>query len=134
MASFDANALAKITGAECHIAPMANNTTMPQNASTPTYFSSHMARREPVFLVLAPVLSTDHPTPASLRASSFAVPKDTSAVDMTLTVEAADQLKKDRRSSSVSSNGTFRRRILKLGPVHDGGEPGVSDYVELDEE
>jgi len=134
MASFDAGALAEITGADCHIAPMANTTSTSQNTSTPTHFASHMARREPVFLVLAPVLSTDHPTPASSRASSFAMPKDTSAVDMTLTVEAADQLKKDRRSSSVSSSGGFRRRVLKLGPVHGGGEPGVSDYVELEEE
>lgn len=97
------------------------------------------------FLILAPILSSDYPSQPSSRASSVnsttapapalaaAGLLSTSAIDDSVPADAAEQVKKDRRSSSVSSTGAFRRRILKLGPVHNGGEPGVSDYVELDE-
>jgi len=40
---------------------------------------------------------------------------------------------KERRSSSMSSNSSARRRFLKLGPVHGGDQP-QQDFVEVDEE
>jgi len=53
---------------------------------------------------------------------------------MTESAEPSEHIKKDRRSSSTSSYGAFRLRFLKLGPVHNGGDPGVSDYVDIEEE
>jgi len=130
--SNDAGSMAKVTGAKSH-ASSPSATTIPDATSQ---YSG--------FLILAPVLSNNYASASSSRASSVnstsapapnlarAPLPSTSAIDDSTPADLAEQIKKDRRSSSVSSNGTFRRRILKLGPVH-GGESGVSDYVEFDE-
>ncbi len=46
--------------------------------------------------------------------------------------EIAAALKTTRSSSTstVSSEGLGRNRFLKLGPVHWGGTPGVSDWAD----
>ncbi|KIW08986.1 uncharacterized protein PV09_00889 [Verruconis gallopava] len=123
MASIDASILSEITGTDSHIAPPTSpvQTTMVQ---TPIQAS---ARRDSGFLVLAPVLSTDYPIPLS-----SATAPSTSAVEVPAT--EAEPMKKERRSSSVSSgDGLFKRKILRLGPIH-GGDRSGSDFVELDEE
>lgn len=147
MSSFDAaGVLSQVTGAECHIAAFDKSIDIP---SVVTQTPGKLPR--PLFpnggfLILAPTLSSDYPSQNSSRASSVgsttaappalstAALPSTSAIDDSAPADATEQVKKDRRSSSVSSTGVFRRRILKLIPVHNGGEPGVSDYVELDEE
>jgi len=98
-----------------------------------------------VFLELAPVLSTSYPAQPSSRTSStassvppkfdpslLAVEPATSAVDLSAPAEASDQTHKDRRSSSVSSTSSARQRFLKLGPVHFGGDPLESDWVDAE--
>jgi hypothetical protein len=146
MATYDAaGVLAQVTGTECHIAAYdkkVDNHTI----STTTGKLPRPSFPNSGFLILAPVLSTDYPSQPSSRASSVnsiiapapaissSAITSTSAIDESAPADPAEQLKKARRSSSVSSTGAFRRRILKLGPVHNGGELGVSDYVELNEE
>jgi len=129
MAEFDSSiqtVLAEITGTESHIAPISTvtNTTPKMVEST----AQANFRRDSVFLVLAPVLSTDYPASAPTSTTS------TPSIESVAPVPVVIPVKKDRRSSSVSSSDAlFKRRILKLGPVH-GGQDGGSDYVELDEE
>jgi len=144
MASYDAGVLAEITGAECHVAAYDKKVDVP-SVVTQTPRPTRPMFPEGGFLILAPTLSTDYPSQPSSRASSIgsttaAAPAlaaaplpSTSAIDDSAPADAAQQVQKDRRSSSVSSTGGFRRRILKLGPVHNGEKP-TSDYVELDEE
>jgi len=148
MATYDAvGVLAEVTGTESHIAAYDKQVDIP-SVSKPTITTTSLRPSFPDsgFLILAPVLSSDYPSQPSSRASSVnsitaptpaistsTIPP-TSAIDESALADPAAQPKKGRRSSSVSSHGGFRRRILKLGPVHDGGTPGVSDYVELDEE
>lgn len=140
MANYEPGVMAAITGAECSLYSKGTfQTTLPSQAA----HTSHIPRPDSLFLVLAPVMSTDYPSPVSSRASSVVSAKPsptivgepaTSAVDETEPAEAMVQFQKDRRSSSTSSYGAFRRRFLKLGPVHNGGEAGVSDYVNIEEE
>ncbi|RDI82929.1 hypothetical protein Vi05172_g7213 [Venturia inaequalis] len=127
MSSYDAGVLAEV--------PLVAQTPRPTRPMFP----------EGGFLILAPTLSSDYPSEAISRASStgsttaapptlsVAALPSTSAIDDSVPDDAAQSVKKDRRSSSISSTGGFRRRVLKLGPVHNG-EVTVSDYVEADEE
>jgi hypothetical protein len=144
MSSYDASVLAEITGAECHVAAYDKAVDIPSIvAQAPR--STRPMFPEGGFLILAPTLSSGYPSQPSSRASSIgsttaaapalsaAALPSTSAIDDSAPADAAQSIKKDRRSSSVSSTGGFRRRILKLGPVHNGEKP-TSDYVELDEE
>ncbi|KAF2664084.1 hypothetical protein BT63DRAFT_100631 [Microthyrium microscopicum] len=99
------------------------------------------ARRDSTFLVLAPESSSGFPKEDS-RSSSMSstaskpildnVAVDGSAIDTTAPADLVVPVK-DRRSSSVSSNGSARR-FLKLGPVHFGGDPKESDWVEVPDE
>jgi hypothetical protein len=141
MAAFEPGVMAAITGTESSLYSKATfHTTLPSQAA----HTIRAPQLDTAFLILAPVMSSDYPTPASSRASSLASTKPSapvlagelsgSAIDMTESAEASEQIKKDRRSSSTSSYGAFRRRFLKLGPVHNGGDPGVSDYVDIEEE
>jgi hypothetical protein len=143
MATFEAGIIAAITGAECSIAPHdATDAPLPSQAA----HTIRIARPTSIFLVLSPVISSDYPSNASTQVPSTAssvsskpllasmAPAVGSAIDLTGSVEASEQVHKDRRSSSTSSYGPFKRRFLKLGPVHNGGEAGVSDYVDFEEE
>lgn len=144
MSSYDAGVLAEITGAECHVAAYDQAVDVP-SVVTHTPRPTRPLFPEGGFLILAPTLSSGYPSQASSRASSIAsttaaTPNlstaalpSTSAIDDSAPADAAQSVKKDRRSSSVSSTGGFRRRILKLGPVHNG-EKVTSDYIEIDEE
>jgi len=146
MATYDAaGVLAEVTGTASHLAAYDNKVDN-HTISTATGKLPRPSFPDSGFLILAPVLSNDQPSQPSSRASSInsitapapaissTTTTSTSAIDESAPADSAEELKKARRSSSVSSNGAFRRRILKLGPVHNGGELGVSDYVELDEE
>jgi hypothetical protein len=141
MASFEPGVMAAITGSEGSLySKAASQATLPSQAA----HTSRVPGQDSSFLILAPAMSSDYPSPASSRTSSIASVKPLhatlsgesleSAVDMTETAEAGEQINKDRRSSSTSSYGAFRRRFLKLGPVHGGGDPGISDYVNIEEE
>jgi len=97
------------------------------------------ARRNSTFLILAPEHSDAYPQQTSRTSSTSSTAVDTSAteasaVDATTAAEPTDMTKKTRRSSSISSTGSTGRRFLKLGPVHFGGDPRVSDFVEAEEE
>lgn len=142
MATYEAGIIAAITGAECSIAPHdALDAPLPSQAA----HTFRIARPSSIFLVLSPVTSSDYPSHALSRTSSVDAPVPTkpllssitqalgSAVDLTGSAEASEQVQKDRRSSSTSSLGQSKRRFLKLGPVHNGGDPGVSDYVDFEE-
>jgi hypothetical protein len=89
-----------------------------------------------VFLELAPVLSTapsDAPSRATSARPVLTAEVPASAIDMTTPAEASEQPNKDRRSSSVSSTSSARPRFLKLGPVHFGGDPMESDFVDVED-
>jgi hypothetical protein len=141
MSSYEPGVISAITGSEGSLySKAASQTTLPSQAA----HTSQVPRRDSLFLVLAPVMSTDYPSSASSRTSSIdsikpslgKLPSESSesAIDMTEPAEAGLHINKDRRSSSTGSYGAFTRRFLKLGPVHGGGDPGVSDYVEIEEE
>jgi hypothetical protein len=94
------------------------------------------ARRDSVFLVLAPEQSDSYPKESASRSSSMASAEkpvlNTSAVDTTTSEEPLVVVtQKTRRSSSISSDGSTSRRFLRLGPVHFGGDPLESDFVEV---
>jgi hypothetical protein len=119
-----------------------NNTTAAAAAAEKAAPFVSKPRSLSVFLELAPVLSTS-PSDASSRAtsvstSSVARPVLTgevpaSAVDMSTPADASERTNKNRRSSSVSSTSSGRRRFLKLGPVHFGGDPLESDFVDVED-
>lgn len=145
MSSYDAAALADITAPEGHVAACDQAVDIPSSVVTQTPRPTRPMFPEGGFLILAPTLSSGYPSQAFSRASSTgsttatapalstAALPSTSAIDDSASADAAQSVQKDRRSSSVSSTGGFLRRILKLGPVHNG-ETVTSDYVELDEE
>ncbi|CZS98958.1 uncharacterized protein RAG0_07493 [Rhynchosporium agropyri] len=78
------------------------------------------------FLSLAPTTSASYPlmkaSPAAKAVSSGNQP----AVADEALVTAAMPIEKNRRSSSLSSDGSLmqKRRFLKLGPVHFGVSEG----------
>ncbi|KAI9705836.1 MAG: hypothetical protein M1836_005242 [Candelina mexicana] len=100
------------------------------------------------FLTLAPVQSASYPTSpvstsnTSKRSSeqvtpgpSISIPAIASPSENTTGPSAAEiavALKTTRSSSTstVDSESTGRNRFLKLGPVHWGGNPGVSDWAD----
>jgi hypothetical protein len=87
------------------------------------------------FLVLAPQTSSSYPKEqtAASRASSVS---DRNAAQSASSVIAAAQQARSTRSDSISSSSSAAsatRRFLKLGPVHYGGDPAESDFVEVDE-
>ncbi|KAF2091097.1 hypothetical protein K490DRAFT_62423 [Saccharata proteae CBS 121410] len=100
-------------------------------------------RRESIFLALAPVSSSNYPvtpmgtSPINAGASDGAAPVSPTEELASPAVKAPEMsvTKKERRSSSVSSNSSSGApfKFLKLGPVHFGGEPGGSDFAEVDE-
>jgi hypothetical protein len=125
VASIDSSILSEITGTDPHIIPSPKTleSAMAQSSSPAAQ------RRDSVFLVLAPVLSTDYPSPIS---SSVSPPPST---DAAASVPEVQPVLKERRSSSVSSGDGLKRKVLKLGPVHGGQHAsGDSDFVDLDEE
>jgi hypothetical protein len=79
------------------------------------------------FLVLAPATSEGYPTEQPMRSPSLA--------STTSTVSNPNEVLRPRSNStlSTSSTGSTRLRFLKLGPVYFGGDPTVSDFVDLDE-
>jgi len=97
--------------------------------------STSAASADPGFLVLAPQTSGSYPIqPASKASSSTSTPSAETAVDLSAPVELIEPVVKERRSSSISSNGSAHRRYyLKLGPVYGGGDPAVPDFVEAEE-
>jgi hypothetical protein len=86
------------------------------------------------FLTLAPTTSASYPTtpltkPAAAKSPAAAAPTDAASVPAVPAVEPADQLLlKTRRSSSLDSTTSAKRRYLKLGPVHFG--EGDGDWSE----
>ena len=76
------------------------------------------------FLVLAPTQSNSYPASPVGSPSTAAVSTALSAVPLD------DTHKRTSSVSSTSSEELKGLRFLKLGPVHFGGEPGVSDYAD----
>ena len=107
-------------------------------------------QRPPRFLSLAPTTSASYPsTPkqkspapqspiqASVDTSkTMTDPTSVKALDTTAAMPSAAVIAealKTRRSSSLSSDGSQKRRFLKLGPVHFG-ERGQGDWSEAVDE
>jgi len=72
------------------------------------------------FLSLAPTTSSSYPT-SPLSKSPVQSPKEESLEELLL---------KTRRSSSLGSDASGKRRYLKLGPVHFGEGDGKGDWSE----
>jgi len=101
--------------------------------------------RPHTFLTLAPTTSASYPliksttpqSPIPLRTpnNTQTDPTPSTTTQNTLgtapTPEAIDEILKQRRSSSLSSDGSVqKRRFLKLGPVHFGEGDGKGDWSE----
>jgi len=83
--------------------------------------------RPHTFLSLAPTTSASYPlTPAAKSPS----PKSPAAAPVLPSPETIDELLKTRRSSSLGSDASSKRRYLKLGPVHFGEGDGKGDWSE----
>jgi len=90
------------------------------------------------FLSLAPTTSASYPiTPVTklpVPKSPVTDPTQTAAAAQASPVvpspDAIDEVLKTRRSSSLSSDGSSKRRYLKLGPVHFGEGDGKGDWSE----
>jgi hypothetical protein len=85
------------------------------------------------FLSLAPTTSASYPVAKSppkspVQAPTIPTQQTTSAETVSAVIPESV---KTRRSSSLSSDGSAKRRFLKLGPVH-GGEAGegLGDWSE----
>lgn len=125
---YEAALISEISGADCHIAPLSRVTpheVQPYEDTT----CSHGIPLKQMFLVLAPVMSSSYPAqPSESRNTSVTTTaKNAQSFDV-------EPVKKERRSSSISSSASGKYRFLKLGPVHFGGEPGEHDYVGIQEE
>jgi hypothetical protein len=90
------------------------------------------------FLTLIPVQSASFPASPESTASSTAEasPEQTTLKSDPVPAEEVAAALKNSRSDSVSSAGSSKAefRYLKLGPVFWGGVPGVSDYVDLEDQ
>jgi len=95
-------------------------------------------RRDSIFLTLAPETaksfngSTTTGDDAKSRASSFA----SSKTDESVAVQGdslAQALQKTTRSDSISSNGSARKRFLKLNPVRHDLDAKESDFVDVED-
>ncbi|KAI9714563.1 MAG: hypothetical protein M1812_006368 [Candelaria pacifica] len=100
------------------------------------------------FLSLAPVQSASYPTtPASTPGNSkrgseqatpgssnsqpaIASPTDNMAAPSPSEIATALKTTRSSSTSTVDSDTLGRNRFLKLGPVHWGGDPGVSDWAD----
>jgi hypothetical protein len=105
-------------------------------ASAPTIDSQRVVSGlDASFLVLAPVTSDNYYI--SPQSSPVIAPSgQTNSTVSSLTTTLVEPVKKEARSSSsgsTGSSGPFGRRYLKLGPIHGAGEPGVTDYVDVEE-
>jgi hypothetical protein len=118
MASYDSSTLSEITGTDSHIAA---TTTPTKTTSTQPRTMSSLRAPLSGFLSLAPV-----------QAQAYNASSSSPATDKAAPAPEVTPIPKERRSSSVSSEGLSKRRVLKLSPVRDG--EGGSDFVELDEE
>lgn len=98
--------------------------------TNPPTSSDNIPRRDSTFLVLTPVMSPTYPSQPALPATTSPLSPPVGSV----TSPIIEPIKKARRSSSISSTSSFTKRYLKLGPVHGGGDPGITDYVDIDEE
>lgn len=86
-------------------------------------------RRPSTFLSLAPTTSSSYPSTPLVKSHSPQSPLNDPTAAAAPNAAALDsELLKTRRSSSLSSNGTQKRRFLKLGPVHFG--EGDGDWSE----
>jgi len=113
------------------------------------YSTSAEARtRQPsTFLSLAPTTSASYPstplikspvvqspTQAPVLPTQAAENTQTDAVGITPAVGGVEEIDaevlKTRRSSSLSSDGSSKKRFLKLGPVHFGEGDGKGDWSE----
>jgi len=106
----------------------------------------------PRFLSLAPTTSASYPSTPVFKSPSpqspvqaatdtpnntMADPTPVRALTSSPTMPSAaviDEAMKTRRSSSLSSDGTQKRRFLKLGPVHFGEGSGKDDWSEAVDE
>jgi len=90
------------------------------------------------WLSLAPIHSASYPMNPH-KATTEKTEKIADAAASLSTDQTVAPAPKERTSSissagSSTSSGFIKLRFLKLSPVHGGGEPGVSDYVEWEEE
>jgi len=78
------------------------------------------------FLSLAPMTSASYP-PTPLTKSPVQTPN---AETPNMLEGLGARMLKERRSSSMGSDSSSRRRFLKLGPVHFGEGDGKGDWSE----
>jgi hypothetical protein len=110
-----------------------------------TTYDHHIPFHGGAFLTLAPIASDTYPTsrPNQTTPKTDAKPmspadfvpvlnQEPSAIATASVQESLGEHQKTRRSSSVGSDTPGKPRFLKLGPVFFGGEPGVTDYAEVD--
>jgi hypothetical protein len=105
------------------------------------------ARQPSTFLSLAPTTSASYPSTPLVKIPAIQSPKQAAALpaqtaDNTRAettgvtpavpdVEEIDmEVLKTRRSSSLGSDGSSKKRFLKLGPVHFGEGDGNGDWSE----
>lgn len=122
----DAALLSEISGTDCHIAGLDKNQKCSAQCDPRTCSHNLETRRDSAFLVLAPITSDNY----SAQQSS---PSASRLGSSSITSPVVEPVKKERRSSSTGSTGAFSKRYLKLSPIHGGGEPGVADYVDVEE-
>jgi len=92
-------------------------------------------QRPHTFLSLAPTTSASFPINKSPVPQSpvriQTPPVDSIPAQATQIATAIDEVLKQRRSSSLSSDGSVqKKRFLKLGPVHFGEGDGKGDWSE----
>jgi len=91
-------------------------------ALAPTTSASFPLNKSPV-----PQSPVRIPTPNNTQIDTIPAQNATPALPM----EAVDEILKQRRSSSLSSDGSVqKKRFLKLGPVHFGEGDGKGDWSE----
>jgi len=123
----------EISGTGCHLEGL-EKTGKCAAENDPAVNSDNIPRGDSTFLVLTPVMSSTYPSqPASPTTSSPQSPS-VNPVTACLNSTIVEPIKKERRSSSISSTGSFGKRYLKLGPVYGGGDSGVPDYADVEEE
>jgi hypothetical protein len=105
------------------------------------YIPAAEEARPHTFLSLAPTTSASYPvnpiTKSPVPKSPVQAPTDPTAAAATQATtpavpapSALEEALKTRRSSSLSSDASGKRRFLKLGPVHFGEGDGNGDWSE----
>lgn len=122
----DPSLLSEISGTDCHIGGLDKNQKCSAQCDPTTCSHNIERRRDSAFLVLAPITSDNYSSQQSSPSTSRSAPTN-------LTPPVVEPVKKERRSSSTGSSGAFGKCYLKLGPIHGGGDPGVADYVNVEE-